>query len=274
MLPIRLRRGEGKNYMEDDTLKGGNMLQINLCSDKVEAGHAAAKQAAHILRETIARKGTATFVAATGASQFEFLDFLTQMPNIDWSRTSMFHLDEYVGLSETHPASFRRYLRERLVDRVHPGQVYLIQGDAPDPQEECQRLGQLISKVEVDVAFVGIGENGHLAFNDPPADFVTTDPYIVVELDKICRSQQVKEGWFSSIEEVPKKAISMSIHQIMEARNIICTVPEARKAKAVACSLEGEISPKCPASVLRRHRSVYFYLDNESSALLAIKASS
>ena len=248
------------------------MLQINFYPDKTEAGRAAAEQAAHILKEAIAQKGMATFVAATGASQFEFLDFLTRMRDINWSRTTMFHLDEYVGLPETHPASFRKYLRERLIEKVHPGQVYLIKGDAVDPHEECQRLRKLISDREVDVAFVGIGENGHLAFNDPPADFVTTDPYIVVELDKVCRRQQVDEGWFSSIEEVPKKAISMSIHQIMKAKNIICTVPEARKAKAVVCSLEGKISPKCPASILRRHQSVYFYLDKESSALLTIKA--
>lgn len=244
------------------------MRQINFCADKVEVAYTAAQQAVHILKEAIARKGMATFVAATGTSQFEFLDSLTQRRDIDWSRTRMFHLDEYVGIPENHPASFRKYLRERLIEKVHPGQVYLIQGDASDPWKECRRLGDLISRVEIDVAFVGIGENGHLAFNDPPADFSTTDPYIVVELDEICRNQQVKEGWFSSLEEVPQKAISMSIRQIMKAKNILCIVPEARKAKAVARALEGPISPECPASILRRHHSVYFYLDQESASLL------
>ena len=249
------------------------MKQINYCSDKAEVGYAAALQAIRVLKEAIAQKGAAVFVAATGASQFEFLDFLTQMREVDWSRTTMFHLDEYVGLPEEHPASFRHYLKERLIEKVHPGQVYLIKGDAPDPYQECQRLGRLISSVEVDVAFVGIGENGHLAFNDPPADFTTTDPFIVVELDEACRNQQVKEGWFSSLEEVPKKAISMSIQQIMKAKNIICTVPERRKAEAVACALEGRISPECPASILRRHPSVYFYLDQESASLLTSEKS-
>ena len=244
------------------------MKQINFCSDKVEAGRVAAEQAAFVLKNAIKQNGLATFVAATGASQFEFLDFLTQRRDIDWSHTTMFHLDEYVGLSEVHPASFRKYLRDRLIEKVHPGQVHLIKGDAPDPYQECQRLGQLISSVEVDVAFVGIGENGHLAFNDPPADFTTAEPYIVVELDEACRNQQVKEGWFSSIEEVPKKAISMSIRQIMKAKNIICTVPERRKAEAVACALEGSISPECPASILRRHPNAYFYLDQDSASLL------
>jgi glucosamine-6-phosphate deaminase len=217
----------------------------------------------------ISRAGKAVFIAATGTSQFDFLEALTREEGIDWSKTTMFHLDEYIGLSPNHPASFRHYLHERLIDKVHPGQVYLIKGDAPDPQEECLRLGRLISSIEVDVAFVGIGENGHLAFNDPPADLSTEDPYLIVELDKRCRNQQVREGWFSSIEEVPKRAISMSIRQIMKAKNIICTVPEARKAEAVAQCLEGEISPEWPASILRRHQNVYYYLDEESASSLA-----
>jgi glucosamine-6-phosphate deaminase len=145
------------------------------------------------------REGRAAFVAATGVSQFEFLDALTSVPDIDWARTTMFHLDEYVGLSETHPASFRRYLKERLIARVHPGVVHLIEGDAPDPQEECRRLNRLIAGHEIDVSFVGIGENGHLAFNDPPADFEVEDGYIVVELDEACRRQQLGEGWFASL---------------------------------------------------------------------------
>jgi len=242
--------------------------QITICKDKARAGAVAAEQAARLLRTAISQAGKAVFIAATGASQFDFLEVLTREKGIDWSKTTMFHLDEYVGLYPNHPASFRHYLQERLIDKVHPGRIHLIKGDASNPQEECLRLGRLISSIEVDVAFVGIGENGHLAFNDPPADLSTEDPYLIVELDKRCRGQQVGEGWFSSIEEVPKRAISMSIRQIMKAKNVICTVPEARKTEAVAQCLEGEISLIWPASILRRHRNVYYYLDEESASSL------
>ncbi|HDN84788.1 MAG TPA: glucosamine-6-phosphate deaminase, partial [Candidatus Aerophobetes bacterium] len=172
------------------------------------------------------------------------------------------------GIPEDHPASFRRYLRERLIDKVHPGIVYLINGDARDPEKECQRLNKIISEREIDVAFVGIGENGHLAFNDPPADFETEKPYIIVELDEACRRQQLGEGWFKSLDEVPKRAISMSIKQIMKSKNIICTVPDERKARAVKNCLEGEVSPYYPASILRKHKSVFLFLDKDSAKLL------
>ncbi|MCD6290033.1 MAG: glucosamine-6-phosphate deaminase [Anaerolineae bacterium] len=231
-------------------------------------GRAAAEKAAESLREAIARKGHATFVAATGASQFEFLDALASMPGVDWAKTTMFHLDEYIGLPETHPASFRRYLKERLVDRVHPGTVHFIQGDAPDPKAECERLNRLISQYEIDVAFVGIGENGHLAFNDPPADFEVEDPYIIVELDEKCRRQQLGEGWFASLDEVPRRAISMSIKQIMKSHTIVCTVPDRRKAEAVRDCLTGEVTPLHPASILQTHDRTYIFLDVEAASLL------
>ncbi|GAJ20624.1 unnamed protein product, partial [marine sediment metagenome] len=176
-------------------------------------GKAAAAEAASILISAIKKKGNAVLVAATGASQFEFLENLTRISSIDWSKTTMFHLDEYIGIPETHPASFRKYLRERLIDKVHPGTVYLIKGDAENPELECQHLSEVISEKKIDVAFVGIGENGHLAFNDPPADFETERPYIVVMLDEACRRQQLSEGWFKTLDEVPKRAISMSIRQ-------------------------------------------------------------
>lgn len=242
------------------------MRQINICESKREIGRVAARQASHLLRSAIATRGTAVFVAATGVSQFEFLDVLAREAAIDWARTTMFHLDEYVGLPSDHPASFRRYLRERLVDRVRPGSVHLIEGDAASPQQECERLNALISRVSVDVAFVGIGENGHLAFNDPPADFHTEVPYGVVDLDERCRRQQIGEGWFASLSEVPSKAISMSIRQIMKARSVICVVPDARKSDAVAHCLEGEIKAEWPASILRMHPEVYYYLDRTSAA--------
>ena len=243
-------------------------MQITTFPTKAEMAQAAAKRAADLLRDGIARKGHAAFVAATGVSQFELLDVLIAAPGIDWTKATMFHLDEYVGLPESHPASFRRYLKERLIERVHPGEVHLIRGDAPDPRAECQRLNRLIAGYEIDVSFVGIGENGHLAFNDPPADFEVEDSYIVVELDEVCRRQQLGEGWFASLEDVPRRAISMSIRQIMRSRAIICTVPDRRKAQAVRDCFSGEVTPLHPASILRRHESAYVFLDTEAASLL------
>jgi glucosamine-6-phosphate deaminase len=243
-------------------------LQTHILPDKAALGEAAAAEAASILRDAIARQGRARVVAATGASQFEFLDALTTAPDVDWDRTTFFHLDEYVGLPASHPASFRRYLKERLADRVHPGTFHFIEGDRPDPEAEARRVGELIGAGEIDVAFVGIGENGHLAFNDPPADFVTDAPYLVVRLDEACRRQQLGEGWFARLEEVPQRAISMSIRQILKARRILCVVPDARKARAVHDCLTGDVSPLRPASALQRHPATTVYLDVDSSALL------
>ena len=243
-------------------------MKIKVFKTKHSMGKAAAEEAARILTDTIKEKGEATFIAATGASQFEFLENLTSIPSIDWSKTTMFHLDEYVGLPETHPASFRKYLKERLINKVHPGNVHLIKGDAKSPELECERLDQIIKQTEIDVAFVGIGENGHLAFNDPPADFNTMKPHLIVKLDGACRKQQLGEGWFKNLEEVPKQAISMSISQIMKSKSIICIVPDKRKAKAVKNCLEEEISPLYPASILRKHPQVYFYLDKNSASLI------
>ena len=193
-------------------------MEISIYPHYQEMSSAAAAKAAGFLREAITHQGQAVFVVATGASQLGFLDALCSEPGIAWAKTTMFHLDEYAALPETHPASFRRYLKERLIERVHPGQVHLIQGDAPDLEAERQRLNDLLARHSVDVAFVGIGENGHLAFNDPPADFKTEDPYIIVDLDEACRRQQLGEGWFPSLEDVPRRAISMSIRQIMKSR--------------------------------------------------------
>jgi glucosamine-6-phosphate deaminase len=180
----------------------------------------------------------------------------------------MFHLDEYLGLRETHPASFRHYLDERLIKRVNPNLVYLIQGDTACPEAECQRLNEIIARYEIDIAFVGIGENGHLAFNDPPADFDIEDPYIIVQLDEACRRQQLGEGWFDSLEEVPRQAISMSIKQIMQSQAIVCVVPDRRKQQAVYQTLTGEISPMNPASILRVHKNAHLFLDAEAAQLL------
>jgi glucosamine-6-phosphate deaminase len=244
-------------------------MNIQIFNSKQEVGQAAATDAAKIIRNAIAERGHAYVIAATGASQFEFLEAFVHQPDINWAKTTFFHLDEYVGLAESHPASFRKYLKERILNVVHPRTFNFVNGEAPDPASECHRVGDLISSCAIDVAFVGIGENGHLAFNDPPADFETEEPYVVVELDEACRRQQIGEGWFSSLEEVPRKAISMSIRQILKAANILCIVPDKRKAGAVKDTLEGEVTPIHPASVLQQHPRTTIYLDRDSASLLS-----
>jgi glucosamine-6-phosphate deaminase len=243
-------------------------MEIKVFDTKSELGQAAARDAAKIINQSIDERDVAYVIAATGASQFEFLDALT-LEEIDWTRVVFFHLDEYVGLPESHPASFRRYLKERVVSRIHPQIFHFLNGEADDVHEECRRVGDLIAEQTIDVAFVGIGENGHLAFNDPPADFDTEEPYLIVNLDDACRQQQVGEGWFKSIAEVPAQAISMSIKQILKSRNILCIVPDQRKAEAVRASVELEVSPMHPASILQQHEHVTLYLDHQSSSLLA-----
>ena len=245
-------------------------MKIQISATKEEAGKLAAEKAIELLMQLLISKSKVRFVAATGASQFEFLDRLCEAEEIDWTQTEMFHLDEYIGLPSSHPASFKRYLSERLVEKVKPGIVNFINGDASDPAAECRRLNELIAKEPIDIAFIGIGENGHIAFNDPPADFGTIDPYIVVDLDEKCRLQQVGEGWFNSIEEVPTQAISMSIKQILEAKSIICTCPDKRKAEAVrdCLSKNAPITPHHPASILKEHENIFVFLDKDSASLL------
>jgi len=249
-------------------------MKLNVYDTPAAASQAAAAAAAGILREAIAAKGQAVFVAATGNSQIEFLKHLTATPGIAWERTTLFHLDEYIGIPSSHPASFRRYLRERLTSRVPVGRVHFIQGDAPDLSAELARLNAAIAATAIDVAFIGIGENGHIAFNDPPADFATETPFIVVNLDEACRRQQVGEGWFASSDDVPRQAVSMSVKQIMKAARILCTVLENRKAKAVKTCLEGEIGPMFPASILRTHATCDIFLDRAAAGLLSQAARS
>jgi glucosamine-6-phosphate deaminase len=239
------------------------------CSSKRELGDGAGRDGADAIRAAIADKGAANIVIPTGGSQFEMIEALIK-EKIDWTKVSVFHLDEYVGLPVTHPASFRRFLRERFIDLLptKPREVHEVNGEG-DALAECRRLKQLIGPREIDVAFVGIGENGHLAFNDPPADFETTEPYIVVNLDKECRLQQVGEGWYPNLDVVPKQAISMSVRQVMKAKTIICSVPDERKAKAVKAALQGPITPMLPSSILRNHEACTIYLDPESASLLA-----
>lgn len=247
------------------------VLKNHPTDDAVVLGNVAGKVAALTIKNVIAAKGRATIILATGTSQFETLNRLIAEPGIDWSKVTMFHLDEYIGLPITAKASFRKYLKERFIDKVPSLKAaHLIDGEN-DPVKECKRLNDLIRKDEIDLALVGIGENGHLAFNDPPADFDTTDPYIIVELDEACRKQQYNEGWFTTMEAVPKQAISMSIKQIMRSKQIICSVPDSRKAEAVRNCLEEPVSNLFPASILRHHGNCNIYLDSDSAALLSNK---
>jgi len=242
-------------------------VTVRTFTDRGSMARRAADRAATIIRSAIAQRGQARIIAATGASQFEFLEQLTKQPEIDWKNVEMFHLDEYLDLPESHPASFRKYLRERLIDRVGITNFHLIDGER-DPSVTIGEVTAEIRKAPIDVAFVGIGENAHLAFNDPPADFGTDEAYIVVDLDEACRRQQLGEGWFKSLDEVPRRAISMTIRQVLKASHIICVVPDKRKAEAVKNCLEAEISPMVPASILRTHSNTDIYLDRDSESLL------
>lgn len=235
---------------------------------KDELGKAAAHQGAEAIRAAISRRGHANIIVATGASQFEMLEHLVKA-DVDFSKVTAFHLDEYVGISSDHPASFRRYLRERFAEKLPDlGEIIYVDGDAGDLEAEVARVGRRIAQLDIDVCFAGIGENGHLAFNDPPADFDTEAPYHVVELDDACRAQQMGEGWFATLDDVPLRAVSMSVRQILKSAAIILSVPDARKAKAVQAATEGPVTPQVPASILQRHDSVTLHLDQDSAALL------
>ncbi len=242
-------------------------MKIEILRDKAEAGRVAARAAAAEIRAAIAARGEARIIAATGNSQLEFLAALVREPEVAWDRVEMFHLDEYVGLPESHPASFRRYLRERLITPVNLRRHHLLAAEV-DPDQTCRTVGAALAAGPIDVAFAGIGENGHLAFNDPPADFETEEPYLVVRLDEACRRQQVGEGWFATLADVPERAITLSIRQLLKAKTIVCSVPEARKAPAVKTCLRGPVSPLAPASILQTHARATVYLDRESAALL------
>lgn len=244
-------------------------MTISIYSNPIELGQNAGKTGAELIRKAIDTQGFSNIILATGTSQFETLKQLLTEKDIDWSKVTVFHLDEYIGLSITHPASFRKYLLERFFNHVPQLKAYHLIDGENDPEKECTRLSTLIQNHPIDVAFVGIGENGHLAFNDPPADFDTESPYILVDLDHACRMQQYGEGWFANIEAVPTQAISMSIRQIMKSKSIICSVPDLRKAQAVSNCLEGEISNLHPASILQSHSDCQIFLDKPASSLLS-----
>lgn len=242
-------------------------MDIRVFDSSQELGRRAADDAATAILDAVAARGTARVIAATGVSQFLFLDRLTKVPDLPWEQVELFHLDEYLGLPDSHPASFRRYLHDRLIAPTGITRTHLIDGEG-DPELVCQTVGKAIQAAPVDVAFIGIGENGHLAFNDPPADFETREPYLVVTLDEACRRQQVGEGWFQSIDQVPTRAISMSVQQILASRRLLCIVPEERKAVAVRNAVHGPVTPDVPASILQTHPDTTLYLDRASASLL------
>ena len=244
-------------------------MQVRVFESKDELGRQAAADGAEQIRAALAARGEANVILATGASQFEMLSQLVEQSGIDWAAVTCFHLDEYVGMPFSHAASFRKYLKERFVDRLPtaPAAFHYINAET-DCQAECRRLGGLIAQRPIDVAFIGVGENGHLAFNDPPADFETEEPYLVVDLDGACRRQQLGEGWFPTLDDVPTQAISMSIRQIMKSRAIVCSVPDQRKAQAVQSAVEGPVTPAVPASMLQQHAAAVMYLDGPAASLL------
>ena len=246
------------------------MNKVTICPDKFELGRQAAACGAEYIRKALAANGTANVIIATGASQFEMLSCLKDEQGIDWSKVNFFHLDEYIGLPEDHPAGVRKYLRERFINQlpVAPMSFTPVNGSDPDPEKVCEELGKRIAQFPIDVAFIGIGENGHIAFNDPPADFETEKAYLVITLDEACRKQQLGEGWFPTFDDVPKQAISMGVKQILKSKAIINTGPDTRKAQAVKGAIEGPLTNTCPASILRTHADCHTFLDENSASLL------
>jgi len=238
-------------------------MEIRICESPLALGQSAARQAAAILRGAIRENGRARLVLSTGASQFETIAALAA-EDVDWSKVEMFHLDEYVGLPDTHPASFRKYLRERFLANIKIGAYHLVDGDPA-----CiPALSAELRSAPIDLGLIGIGQNGHIAFNDPPADFASEEAYIVVDLDEACKAQQVSEGWFATNADVPKQAITMTVRQILKCRRIISCVPHDVKAQAVRDTVFGEKSPKVPATALKSHADWTLCLDRASAALI------
>jgi len=247
--------------------KKGN-LDITVYQNPEKMGVAAAEFVTKKLQEAVDKKGNANLILATGASQFTFLDALKQN-EVHWEKVTVFHLDEYKGIADTHPASFRKYLKERILDEVAPAKIHFLHGDAQDLEFEMKRYEAELKNHEIDIACIGIGENGHIAFNDPPvADFNDTKLVKLVALDEACRNQQFGEGWFPTFEEVPKEALTLTVPAIMRCETISCVVPDSRKAKAVYETLYGEISTACPASILRKHPATAMFLDEAAASLL------
>jgi glucosamine-6-phosphate deaminase len=241
-------------------------MKMNIYEHADKMGLEAARVSAAIIQEAVRTQGKARIVLSTGASQFPFFKHFVKM-DIEWDKVEMFHLDEYVALPESHPASFRKYLKERFLQYVPLGKAWLVNGEG-DPGQVVEELNRRIAEEPVDLALIGIGENGHIAFNDPPANFEVEEPYMVVNLSDTCKAQQVNEGWFGNSGEVPKQAISMTVKQILRSRHIVSVVPHAAKAQAIADTVQQEVDSRYPATILKTHPSWQLFLDKESAALV------
>lgn len=246
-------------------------MQIHIYRDSNETGKQAAEAAAAWINECIQARGKARIVLSTGASQFDFFEHFV-LQQVDWSAVEMFHLDEYLGLPESHPASFRKYLKERFVSRIPLGKAHFVNGEVTDYALSLSELEKSILEDDLDLGLIGIGENAHIAFNDPPADFTMKSAYRIVELDEDCKQQQVREGWFSSLDEVPVKAISMTVHGILSCNKIISVVPHQVKAKAIKETLENDVTNLIPATILKSHPNWSLFLDSASASLLPIRS--
>jgi len=247
-----------------------DQLKVSVHPDRAFMGQAAGLAAAHMLRDAIARRGSARLIVASAPSQDETLAVLTRAEGVEWEKITVFHMDEYIGLPDWHPATFRAYQKEHLLGKVRPAAFHGIRGEASDPEAECTRYAALLTEAPIDLVCMGIGENGHIAFNDPPvADFQDSLAVKVVELDEACRRQQVNDGCFPDLDSVPRRAISLTCPALMSARHLVCSVPGARKAEAVRATLTGPVATACPASILRTHASATLYLDNDSASLIS-----
>lgn len=253
------------------TLATIDKMTVEVFESNAALGKTAAKDFAEIVNHTVRERGEASIIFATGNSQLSFMQALRETPNIPWKNVLAFHMDEYLGMSETHPASFRRFLRENITDLFQARATYGLQGDAADIVAEIARYEALLKEHPPVLCVLGIGENGHLAFNDPPADFHTTKTLHVVTLDETCRRQQVGEGHFANINQVPTQALSLTVPALLKPAHVMALVPEARKANAVKAALEGPVTELCPASILRTHAHVKLYLDRDSASLLKTK---
>lgn len=241
------------------------IMNINISRTSGEMAQRAAACAAQAISRTIAQNGEARILLSTGESQIEAIRYLTEM-EVEWDKVVMFHLDEYINLAETHKASFRKYLKERFIQVVNPKKAYLVNGEG-NVEENIATLTEELEKAPIDVALVGIGENAHIAFNDPPADFETDKAYIIVNLDQTCKQQQVNEGWFGSLDEVPAQAISMTVPQILKSRTIVTIVPGIRKSDVIQKTLSAEtVTNLVPATILKTHPDWNLFLDGDSAS--------
>ncbi len=245
-----------------------DQMPVHVFASNEALGARAAEDLAQILVQAIAARGSASAILATGNSQLSFMQALRALPGIEWEKIVVFHMDEYLGMTDQHPASFPKYIREKLTDHVQPKAFYPIRGDADDVEGELARYTALLEQYPADACVLGIGENGHLAFNDPPADFETSETIHVVDLDKKCRLQQVGEGHFATLDDVPTQALSLTVPALLKPPHVLAVVPEQRKAEAVRAALRGPVTPNCPASILRTKPHVTLYLDRESASLI------